>query len=66
MTYNPSMKKKTRKAIVYSAVYILIAWIPASLVAEFTNSPEPTVPWIIFSIPVVIYWVRKFIDAGAD
>jgi len=60
------MKKKTRKAIVYSAIYLLIAWIPAIFVMDLGKAPDATIFWLIFSIPVVIYWTKKFIDAGTD
>jgi hypothetical protein len=60
------MKKKTRKAIVFSVVYLLIAWIPALIVMTALNERDATIFWLIFSIPVVIYWTKKFIDAGTD
>jgi hypothetical protein len=62
------MKKKTRKAIVFSVVYLLISWIPAIIISDFIGGfeDEAVIVWLIFSIPVVIYWAKKFIDAGND
>jgi hypothetical protein len=62
------MKKKTRKAIVFSVIYLLITWLPAIIIADITGGAEDetVIVWLIFSIPIVIYWAKKFIDAGTD
>ena len=62
------MKKKTRKAIVFSVIYLLITWLPAIIIADITggSEEETVIVWLIFSIPIVIYWAKKFIDAGTD
>ena len=54
------MKKKTRKAIVFSVIYELALFI---LLDMYGSIDEPVV-WIIYSIPVIAYWLYKFIKSG--
>ena len=63
------MKKKTRKAIVVSIVYLIITWIIASIIANTVpgfNSDDWLPLWLISLIPVAVYWAKKFIAAGED
>ncbi len=68
MKYNHSMKKKTRKAIVISIVYLIITWIISLIISEFPDfNPDDWLGlWLISSIPVAYYWAKKFIAAGED
>ena len=69
MTYNSRMKKKTRKAIVLSIVYLIITWIISSIISNTVFgffSEDWLALWLISFIPVAIYWAKKFIDAGTD
>jgi len=62
------MKKRTRKAIVYSAVYLLITWVITLFIQELPggNKGDWIPLWLISSIPVAIYWAKRFINAGDD
>ena len=68
MNYNLFMKKKTRKAIVVSVVYLIITWIISLILSNFSGfSPDDWLGlWLISSIPVAYYWAKKFIAAGED
>lgn len=68
MKYNLIMKKKTRKAIVVSIVYLIITWIISSILSNLGGfSPDDWLGlWLISSIPVAFYWAKKFIAAGED
>jgi len=62
LTYNPSMTKKIRKAIVFSLVYEIALYL---IVLENTYYyGEFIIMLIIFSIPVFAYWSWVFIKSG--
>ena len=52
--------KKTRIAIVISLIYEFVVFF---ILDANRNSDEPIL-WIIFSIPVIAYWLYKFVKAG--
>ena len=62
------MKKRTRKAIVYSAVYLIITWVITLVIEQLPgfHSGDWISLWLISSIPVAIYWAKRFINAGDD
>ncbi|MDA8755517.1 hypothetical protein N9M98_01915 [Candidatus Pseudothioglobus singularis] len=55
------MTKKTRKGIVFSLVYEIVAYILVS--ANFWDD-DFIIAMILVSSPVFIYWARVFIKAG--
>ena len=62
LTYNPRMTKKIRKAIVFSLVYEIGAYIIA---LENSYGPDDfIIMMILFSIPVFSYWAWFFIKSG--
>ena len=56
------MGKRTRIAIVISLIYELALFI---LLDMYGSIDEPVV-WIIYSIPVIAYWLYKFIKSGEE
>ena len=63
------MKKKTRKAIVISIVYLIITWIFTLIIAENAQgfrSDDWFLIWLVLLIPVAFYWAKRFISAGED
>ena len=63
------MKKKTRKAIVISIVYLIITWIFTLLISENLfkfRKDEWIIIWLILLIPIAFYWAKRFISAGED
>ena len=55
------MTKKIRKAIVFSLVYEIVAFMIAS---ETFNSNDFFIGMIFLSSPVIYYWARLFIKSG--
>ena len=62
MTYNPRMTKKIRKAIVFSLVYEIVAYIIA--LENSYDSDDFIITMILLSIPVFAYWAWFFIKSG--
>ena len=58
--FSLNITKRTRIAIVISLIYELVLFV---LLDANYESDEP-VSWIIFSIPVIAYWLYKFVKAG--
>ena len=58
--FSLNITKRTRIAIVISLIYELVLFV---LLDESGESDEPVL-WIIFSIPVIAYWLYKFVKAG--
>ena len=54
------MTKRDRIAIVISLIYELVLFV---ILDENGDSDEPVL-WIFFSIPVIAYWLYKFIKSG--
>ena len=55
-----NITKRTRIAIVISLIYELVLFV---MLDESGESDEPVL-WIIFSIPVIAYWLYKFVKSG--
>ena len=58
--FSLNITKRTRIAIVISLIYELVLFV---MLDESGESDEPVL-WIIFSIPVIAYWLYKFVKAG--
>ena len=54
------MTKRTRIAIVISLIYELVLFV----ILDGSNDSDEPVFWIVFSIPVIAYWLYKFVKAG--
>jgi len=50
------MNKKDRIAIVISIIYFMF-----SLVASFEDKRDSGIAFIVFSVPLVLYWGYRFI-----
>ena len=55
-----NMTKRTRIAIVISLIYELVLFV----VLDANRESDEPVLWILFSIPVIAYWLYKFVKAG--